>query len=70
MCAIAEQEMALPVAMARAGDAGAWNTLLERFRMPLYVYIFQWVRQAGVREGMFEVCVWGSSGLCFGAGFA
>lgn len=40
-----EERQSLPVAQARAGDAGAWNELLRQFRMPLYVYIFQWVRE-------------------------
>lgn len=34
----------LPVRQAKAGEAEAWNTLLKRYRMPLYVYIFQLVR--------------------------
>lgn len=29
----------LPVAEARAGSAGAWETLFHRYRLPLYVYI-------------------------------
>lgn len=43
MFEIAEPQ-SLPVSQARAGDAGAWDTLLRHFRMPLYIYIFQWVR--------------------------
>jgi len=35
----------LPVAQARAGDSGAWDALLQRFRLPLYIYIFQMVRE-------------------------
>jgi RNA polymerase sigma-70 factor (ECF subfamily) len=34
----------LPVSQAKAGDADAWDTLLKRYRMPLYIYIFQLVR--------------------------
>lgn len=42
MFEIAEPQ-SLPVAQAKAGDAGAWDALLRHFRMPLYIYIFQWV---------------------------
>jgi RNA polymerase sigma-70 factor (ECF subfamily) len=35
----------LPVAQARSGDAEAWDVLLRRFRLPLYAYAFEWVRQ-------------------------
>ena len=34
----------LPVADARAGDADAWAALFQRYRLPLYVYIFELVR--------------------------
>jgi RNA polymerase sigma-70 factor, ECF subfamily len=43
MFEIAEPQ-SMPVSQAKAGDAGAWDTLLRHFRMPLYIYIFQWVR--------------------------
>ncbi len=35
----------LPVAQARAGDPAAWETLFRRYQLPLYVYVFELVRQ-------------------------
>jgi len=35
----------LTVSQAKAGDAEAWNTLFGRYRLPLYAYVFQMVRQ-------------------------
>src|SRR5216684_4321333 len=35
----------LPVPEARAGQAEAWNVLLARYRLPLYAYVFELVRQ-------------------------
>ena len=35
----------LPVAEARDGDSDAWNVLLTRFRLPLYAYVFELVRE-------------------------
>ena len=43
MLVVAEREQ-LPVADARAGNAEAWKTLFRRYRLPLYVYIFELVR--------------------------
>jgi RNA polymerase sigma-70 factor (ECF subfamily) len=43
MLVVTEREQ-LPVADARAGDAEAWKTLFRRYRLPLYVYIFELVR--------------------------
>src|SRR6185503_20266264 len=43
MLGVAEIEQ-LPVLQARAGDAGAWDTLFRRYQLPLYVYIFELVR--------------------------
>ena len=43
MLGVAEHET-LPVADARAGDADAWAALFQRYRLPLYVYIFELVR--------------------------
>src|SRR5213593_1081200 len=43
MLAVAERET-LPVADARAGNAEAWAALFQRYRLPLYVYIFELVR--------------------------
>jgi RNA polymerase sigma-70 factor (ECF subfamily) len=34
----------LPVREARAGDPEAWTALLARYRLPLYVYVFELVR--------------------------
>src|SRR5204863_4767103 len=34
----------LPVAEARAGNVEAWESLFRRYRLPLYVYIFELVR--------------------------
>ena len=34
----------LPVQEARAGDAEAWDTLFRRYQLPLYVYVFELVR--------------------------
>ena len=43
MLAVAEREQ-LPVADARAGNAEAWAALFQRYRLPLYVYIYELVR--------------------------
>ncbi|HVM59481.1 MAG TPA: RNA polymerase sigma factor [Verrucomicrobiae bacterium] len=43
MLVVAEREQ-LPVADARAGNAEAWKTLFRRYRLPLYVYVFELVR--------------------------
>jgi RNA polymerase sigma-70 factor (ECF subfamily) len=43
MLGVAEIEQ-LPVAQARAGDAAAWDALFHRYQLPLYVYIFELVR--------------------------
>jgi RNA polymerase sigma-70 factor (ECF subfamily) len=40
MLVVAEREQ-LPVADARAGNAEAWKTLFRRYRLPLYVYVFE-----------------------------
>jgi len=42
MLVVAEREQ-LPVADARAGNAEAWKTLFRRYRLPLYVYVFELV---------------------------
>lgn len=34
----------LPVAEARAGEPGAWDVLFQRYQLPLYVYVFELVR--------------------------
>jgi RNA polymerase sigma-70 factor (ECF subfamily) len=43
MLVVAELEQ-LPVRQAKAGDAEAWNTLFRRYQLPLYVYVFELVR--------------------------
>jgi RNA polymerase sigma-70 factor (ECF subfamily) len=43
MLGVTEREQ-LPVAAARAGNAEAWAALFQRYRLPLYVYIFELVR--------------------------
>jgi RNA polymerase sigma-70 factor (ECF subfamily) len=49
MLVVAEREQ-LPVALARAGDPAAWDTLFHRYQLPLYVYVFELVQdeQAGL----------------------
>jgi RNA polymerase sigma-70 factor (ECF subfamily) len=34
----------LPVQEARAGEPEAWDTLFKRYQLPLYVYVFELVR--------------------------
>jgi len=43
MPVVTEREQ-LPVAQARAGNAEAWESLFRRYRLPLYVYVFELVR--------------------------
>jgi RNA polymerase sigma-70 factor (ECF subfamily) len=43
MLGVAEIEQ-LPVSQARAGDAAAWDGLFRRYQLPLYVYVFELVR--------------------------
>jgi RNA polymerase sigma-70 factor (ECF subfamily) len=43
MLGVAEIEH-LPVLQARTGDAAAWDVLFRRFQLPLYVYVFELVR--------------------------
>lgn len=40
----------LPVAQARTGEPAAWDALFRRYQLPLYVYVFELVRdeQAGL----------------------
>ncbi len=35
----------LPVTQARAGEPAAWDTLFRRYQMPLYIYVFELVRE-------------------------
>lgn len=44
MLAVAEDEQ-LPVAAARAGNSAAWNALFRRYQLPLYVYVYELLRQ-------------------------
>ncbi|HWC58783.1 MAG TPA: RNA polymerase sigma factor [Verrucomicrobiae bacterium] len=41
---MAETEQ-LPVQPARVGDGAAWDALFRRFQLPLYVYVFELVRE-------------------------
>src|ERR1035437_8913542 len=43
MLVVAETEQ-LPVAEARSGEPTAWDTLFRRYQLPLYVYVFELVR--------------------------
>ncbi len=49
MLEVAETEQ-LPVPQARAGEPAAWDALFRRYQLPLYVYVFELVRdeQAGL----------------------
>ena len=40
---VAEPEQ-LPVTQARAGEPAAWDALFRRYQLPLYVYVFEMVR--------------------------
>jgi len=46
---VAEPEQ-LPVPQARAGEPAAWDALFRRYQLPLYVYVFELIRdeQAGL----------------------
>jgi RNA polymerase sigma-70 factor (ECF subfamily) len=44
---VAEPEL-LPVAQARAGEPAAWDALFRRYQLPLYVYVFELVRDEQV----------------------
>jgi len=43
MLAVAEREQ-LPVQQARDGKPAAWDALFRRYQLPLYVYVFELVR--------------------------
>src|SRR5437867_2772680 len=43
MLVVAEREQ-LPVQEARAGSPEAWHILFKRYQLPLYVYVFELVR--------------------------
>jgi RNA polymerase sigma-70 factor (ECF subfamily) len=43
MLVVAETEQ-LPVSQARSGEPTAWDTLFRRYQLPLYVYVFELVR--------------------------
>jgi RNA polymerase sigma-70 factor (ECF subfamily) len=34
----------LPVTEARAGEPGAWDALFRRYQLPIYVYVFELIR--------------------------
>jgi RNA polymerase sigma-70 factor, ECF subfamily len=42
---VVTEELKLPVREARAGEPAAWETLLARYRLPLYAYVYQLVHQ-------------------------
>ena len=41
---VVAEEIQLPVQQARAGDSEAWDVLFKRYQLPLYVYVFELVR--------------------------
>src|SRR3954469_21772845 len=43
MLVVAEPEQ-LPVPQARAGEAAAWDAPFRRYQLPLYVYVYELVR--------------------------
>src|SRR5580693_10547884 len=43
MLVVSEPEQ-LPVRQARTGDPDAWDALFRRYQLPLYVYVFELVR--------------------------
>jgi RNA polymerase sigma-70 factor (ECF subfamily) len=43
MSEVAEIEQ-LPVTRARTGESGAWDVLFRRYQMPIYVYVFELIR--------------------------
>jgi RNA polymerase sigma-70 factor, ECF subfamily len=43
MLVVAEREQ-LPVEQAKAGEPEAWSVLFRRYQLPLYVYVFELVR--------------------------
>ncbi|MGA2557238.1 MAG: RNA polymerase sigma factor [Verrucomicrobiota bacterium] len=43
MLVVAEREQ-LPVEQAKAGEPDAWSVLFRRYQLPLYVYVFELVR--------------------------
>jgi RNA polymerase sigma-70 factor (ECF subfamily) len=43
MLVVADREQ-LPIAQARSGDPEAWDVLYRRYQLPLYVYVFELVR--------------------------
>jgi len=43
MLVVSECEQ-LPVTQARAGNSEAWDVLFKRYRLPLYAYVFELVR--------------------------
>jgi RNA polymerase sigma-70 factor (ECF subfamily) len=42
---VASEPEQLPVREARAGDSDAWSVLLARYRLPVYSYVFQLIRE-------------------------
>jgi len=44
----------LPVAQARAGEPAAWDTLCRRYQLPLYVFIFELVRDEQAAQDLVQ----------------
>lgn len=51
MLVVAEREQ-MPVAQARTGDPAAWEILFRRYQLPLYVYVYELVRD---EQGSLDV---------------
>ena len=55
MLGVADIEQ-LPVSQARGGDAAAWDALFRRYQLPLYVYIFELVRDEQASLDIVGLC--------------
>src|SRR5271154_1434466 len=51
MLGVAEHEQ-LPVPQARAGEPAAWDALFRRYQLPLYVYVFELLRDEQASLGI------------------
>ena len=47
-------ELTQRVQQARDGDAEAWDTLFQRYQMPLYVYILEMIRDKPAAEDVVQ----------------
>ena len=61
MLVVTEREQ-LPVAEARAANVEAWESLFRRYRLPLYVYVFELVRDEQARQAVISTQPAGSLG--------